>query len=246
LLRVQYPFGELSVTDDLMASLNGKALEPKARTLREMCDVLYDPKVVGRLPGDTVLYRMYRNAILNEHAEIFRKRRIRFDITVMAPMDLGEELNKTLGHYHPKAADDLSYPEIYQVLRGQAAFLLQKAYGGVITDFRIVEAGSGDAVLIPPNYGHVTVNTGEEPLVMANLVSDAFSSIYEDYVNKGGAAYYLLRGGRLVPNPKYCRLPEPRLSKERFTVSKDLYTDFISCPACFSYLNDPSRLEKLI
>jgi len=244
LLRIRYPFGELEVTDDLMVYLNGRALEPGSRTLREMCEVLCNPKAVT-LPGDTVLYRMYRNAIQENHAEIFQKRRIRFDITVMAPLLLGEEPNKTLGHYHPNATDDLTYPEIYQVLHGQATYLLQKAYGGIITDFIVVEAEAGDAVLIPPNYGHVTVNSGEEPLVMANLVSDAFSSLYEGYMTKGGAAYYLLKGGRIIPNPKYCRLPEPRFSKERFTVSKDLYTDFISCPSCFSYLNDPSKLEKI-
>lgn len=245
LLHIRYPFGELEVTDDLMVSLNGRALEPGSRTLSAMYEVLCNPKAVV-LPGETVLYRMFRNAIQEKHAEIFRRRRIRFDITVMAPLLLGEELNKTLGHYHPNATEDLTYPEIYQVLHGQATYLLQRAYGGIITDFIVLEAAAGDAVLIPPNHGHVTVNSGEEPLVMANLVSSTFSSLYEGYIIKGGAAYYLLKGGRIMPNPKYCRLPEPRFSKERFTVSKDLYTDFIYCPSCFSYLNDPSELENLI
>ncbi|MBM5805968.1 MAG: glucose-6-phosphate isomerase [Candidatus Verstraetearchaeota archaeon] len=245
MLHIRYPFGELEVTDDLMVSLNGRALEPGSRTLSAMYEVLCNPKAVV-LPGETVLYRMFRNAIQEKHAEIFRRRRIRFDITVMAPLLLGEELNKTLGHYHPNATEDLTYPEIYQVLHGQATYLLQRAYGGIITDFIVLEAAAGDAVLIPPNHGHVTVNSGEEPLVMANLVSSTFSSLYEGYIIKGGAAYYLLKGGRIMPNPKYCRLPEPRFSKERFTVSKDLYTDFIYCPSCFSYLNDPSELENLI
>jgi glucose-6-phosphate isomerase len=246
LLYIRYPFGELRITDDLLVSLDGKTLEPQARRLREMYCVLYDPKAVDKVPSDTVLYCMYRDAILKEHLKLFRKKKVRFDITVIAPMVLGGELNKTLGHYHPKAVDNLSYPEIYQVLWGHASYLLQKKEGGAISDFRIIEVGAGDTLLIPPNYGHVTVNSGETPLVMANLVSDASTSVYEDYVSKGGAAYYLLKGGRLVPNPRYGQLPEPRSSKERFTVSKDLYTDFISCPNCYSYLNDPSELEKLI
>jgi glucose-6-phosphate isomerase len=246
LLHIRYPFGELRITDNLFVSLNGKTLEPQARRLREMYCVLYDPKAADKIPSDTVLYYMYRDAILEEHLKLFRKRKVRFDITVIAPMVLGDELNKTLGHYHPKAVDNLSYPEIYQVLYGRASYLLQKKKGSTISDFRIIEAGAGDALLIPPNYGHVTVNSGGTPLVMANLVSDTFTSIYEDYTSKGGAAYYLLKGGGLIPNPRYGQLPEPKSSKERFTVSKDLYTDFISCPTCFSYLNDPSKLDKLI
>lgn len=240
--HIRYPFGELRITDDLLVSLNGKTLEPQVRRLREMYSVLYDPKAVDNLPSDTILYCMYRDAILREHLKLFRKKKVRFDITVMAPMVLGREFNKTLGHSHPKAVDSLSYPEIYQVLYGHASYLLQKEEEGIISDFRIIEAGAGDALLIPPNYGHVTVNSSETLLVMANLVSDTFTSVYEDFISKGGAAYYLLKDGRLVPNPRYGRLPEPRSSKERFTVSKDLYTDFISCPHCFSYLNDPSKL----
>ena len=246
LLHIRYPFGELKITDDLLVSLNGKTLKPQARRLREMYGVLYDPKAVDNIPSDTILYCMYRNAILKEHLKLFRKKKVRFDITVIAPMVLGGELNKTLGHYHPKAVDNLSYPEIYQVLWGHATYLLQKKEGGTISDFVIIEVGAGDTLLIPPNYGHVTVNSGETPLVMANLVSDTFTSVYEDFVSQGGAAYYLLKGGRLVPNPRYDQLPKPRSSKERFTVSKDLYTDFISCPNCYSYLNDPSELEKSI
>jgi glucose-6-phosphate isomerase len=242
LLHIRYPFGDLRVTKDLHISLNGKNLEPQARTLKEMYRVLYHPEMVKNLPSDTILYYMYRDAILKQHLKLFRKKKVRFDITVMTPLVIGEELNKTLGHYHPNAVDTLSYPEIYQVLYGHASYLLQKEERGTISDFKIVEVWAGDALLIPPNYGHVTVNSGETILIMVNLVSDTFTSVYENFISKVGAAYYLLKGGRLVPNPNYSKLPEPRFSKEHFVVSKDLYTDFISCPNCFSYLNDPSTL----
>jgi glucose-6-phosphate isomerase len=242
LLHIRYPFGELRVTDDLHIVLNNKTFEPQARTLKEMYGVLYHPKAVENLPSDTVLYCMYRDTVLKEHLKLFRKKKVRFDITIITPLVLGEELNKTLGHYHPKAVGTLSYPEIYQVLYGHASYLLQKEEKSIISDFRIIKAWAGDVILIPPNYGHVTVNSGETILVMANLVSDTFTSVYEDFVSKGGAAYYLLKGGRFVPNPNYGKLPEPRFSREHFAVSKDLYTDFISCPNCFSFLNDPSKL----
>jgi glucose-6-phosphate isomerase len=178
-------------------------------------------------------------------AKLFKARHLRHDITIMAPLDLGSEPNKTLGHFHPVASGELTYPEIYHVLNGSAVYLLQKEENGEVADFVKVDARQGDAIIIPPNYGHVTVNIGNEPLVMANLVSDKFSSIYEGYEKMGGAAYYLLRDGRLVANPRYNKLRKPRTSRPNFMVSKDLYDDFLSCPSCFAYLNQPIKLGGL-
>lgn len=240
-----WPFATLTLDDSLGVSLNGRGLEPKDRTLGDLLPVLHDPASVKGMPRDTVLYRMNRDAVLDRHREVFRSNGIRFDLTVMAGVDLGEEPNKTLGHYHPIAVGKLSYPEVYQVLLGRATYILQREEGGVITDVVVVEAAEGEAVLIPPNYGHVTVNSGGSPLVMSNLVSDRFSSVYDEYISKAGAAYYLLKGERLVPNRKYGVLPEPRFARSNLRVSKDLYTDFVSCPSCFLYLNDPSNMGDL-
>jgi glucose-6-phosphate isomerase len=241
---IKSQFATLSIDPDLHLSSEGFSAEEGARMLGDLTSVLRgQPK--PRLPGDTVLYRMYRSFIRPSDAKLFKARNLRHDITVMAPLDLGSEPNKTLGHYHPVASGGLSYPEIYHVLSGTAAYLLQKEVTGKIADFVRVDAKQGDAIIIPPNFGHVTVNAGDEPLVMANLVSDKFSSIYEGYEKMGGAAYYLLNDGRLVANPHYGKLPKPRTARPNFMVSKDLYTDFLSCPSCFAYLNQPLRLGGL-
>lgn len=237
-------FSSLLIGQDLRLSADGFKAEESTRTLDELSAVLRGrPK--PKLPGDTVLYRMYRSFMRPSDAKLFKSRNIRHDITIIAPLDLGSEPNKTLGHYHPMASAGLSYPEVYNVLNGHASYLLQKEEQGQVTDFVSVDARQGDAIIIPPNYGHVTVNTGDQPLVMANLVSDRFSSVYEGYEKKGGAAYYLLKGGRLVVNPRYGRLQKPRTAGPNFMVSKDLYSDFLSCPRCFAYLNDPSALGGL-
>jgi glucose-6-phosphate isomerase len=161
----------------------------------------------------------------------------------MSNITIGREWNKTLGHYHPIAENNLSYPELYQVLYGKATFLLQKKVNDEIIDFVIAEVKEGEAFLIPPNYGHVTINSGNKILVMANLVSSNFQSLYEEYIRHKGAAYYLLVDGSLIPNPNYKKIVRPRFSNKRFPISKDIYSDFLSCPSCFNFLNKPSLIS---
>jgi len=67
----------------------------------------------------------------------------------------------------------------------------------------LVKAGAGDVVVIPPGFGHVTINPGNADLVMANLVSTAFSSDYAPYAAMGGAACYEMADGTFVKNPRY-------------------------------------------
>jgi len=245
-LSIRCPFASVELADDLSLSINGKQWEPIDRVISEMCEVAYDLPGIAKIPKDTVCYRMFRGVIEGREGEVFHKAGVRFDITAMADLPLGQELNKTLGHYHPAIVNGLSFPEIYQVIHGNAVYLLQKKEEGGsgmrLTDFVTVKAQKGDALLIPPNYGHVTVNVGPGPLLMANLVSDCFSSLYEEYIAKRGAAYYLLKENRLVHNTNYADPPKPRSSNPNFAVRKDLFTDFISSTSSFSCLNHPEEL----
>lgn len=240
MVSIKGSFGTIQVSETLLLSINGFELSPTFRTLEELIPVVYDIDSVKELPKNTILYSMYRGFSLEEHTHIFKNKKVRFDITVLSGVKLGKELNKTLGHYHPIAEDALSYPEIYQVLFGEATYLLQRDVGGNVTDFAVAKVKAGEAILIPPNYGHVTVNSGGGILVMVNLVSDSFQSLYDDYIRKRGAAYYLLTDGSMVPNTLYKNIPPPRYITKKFPVSKDLYSDFTSCPACFEFLNKPS------
>lgn len=242
---MHYPFGKLEVDEDLILSLNGVALNGEPRLLRDIMSVLRNRGFVNDQNSGMVLYRMYRSVAVDPaHVGAFRMHSVRFDLTVMASCLLDREPNKTLGHIHQEAKPGLSYPELYQVLHGHASYLLQRFEGrtGRVSEFLVVDAGPGDAVLIPPNYGHVTVNVGGVPLVMANLVSTRFSSNYEPYMKLRGAAYYLLEGGIFEPNPNYSDLPQPARSGEKYPVSKDIYTDFLCCPKSYSFLNDPTRI----
>ncbi|HRR54080.1 MAG TPA: glucose-6-phosphate isomerase family protein [Candidatus Methanomethylicus sp.] len=236
-----YQMGPLNVSKDLDVSIDGAILPYTVRTIRDVAPVLLDSDHLSKLAPDTVLYRMYRGAVQSAHRPIFERYHLRFDITILQPLHLGREYNKTLGHSHPDFSPGISYPEAYQVLHGDACFLLQKLKDGVVEEFRVIKASAGDSVLIPPNYGHVTANCGKDPLVMSNLVSTDFASIYSEYVKHRGAAYYMLVDGRLIPNPSYGRLPKPVYAKDRLNIRRSLYLDFVESPGSFSYLSSPSQ-----
>ena len=140
------------------------------RRLLGMKHVLLDETVDQ--PDET--YYMYRDVCLEADKDLFRGKGFRYDLTVVPGLMLGREFNKTYGHFHPLASAKCSYPEVYEVLNGQAHYLLQDRDHALV-----VEAVAGDKVLIPPNYGHVTINPGKETLVMSNLVERTFASEYE-------------------------------------------------------------------
>ncbi|MEN6395489.1 MAG: glucose-6-phosphate isomerase family protein [Methanoregula sp.] len=190
---------------------NGALPAPGIRTIREMRTVLAAPTCVASDP----LYYMYRDLAWSESDRRWLSRhQLRYDITVIPPKDLCGEHVKTKGHYHPKNPAGTGYPEVYEVLEGTAQFLLQSRR---LDDVILIHAGTGSCVIIPPGYGHISINPSPEtPLVMSNLVSTAFESEYGEYETLHGAAYYVMSDGRIVKNPHYAEVPPVR----RFTVVK--------------------------
>ena len=101
---------------------------------------------------------------------------LRYDLTVIPSCEICGEWVKTKGHYHPKNPAGIGYPEIYEVIEGQVHYLLQSRN---LDDVVIISAQAGDLVIIPPEYGHVSINPSQDSaLVMANIVSTAFESEY--------------------------------------------------------------------
>jgi len=188
----------------------GKEVEPDVRMLSDLKGVLYDKGAVIGI-GDAPAYYMYRDlALSKKDKDTLLENDLRYDITVIPPRMLGIEYVKTLGHYHPLIPKTkTSYPEVYEVLSGEAHYLLQKEEKGRITDVVLVKAEKNDKVVIPPNYGHVTINPSNKELKMANLVSRAFESDYKPYLERRGGAYYELSSG-FVANKNYGKLPDLR------------------------------------
>lgn len=187
------------------------------RKLHDMEDVVFDREWFEKTDEiNKDMYYMFRDlAKSDSDLEIIKSNHLRYDITRIPPGMLGSEYIKTVGHYHPKVpGTDVYYPEIYQVLEGSAIYLMQKAEPGeedIVLDVAVIKAEKGDMVLVPPGYGHVTINASEKTLEMANWVCRDFSSVYEPIKRLSGAAYFLLKDG-FAKNPLYTDVPPVRYS----------------------------------
>lgn len=211
-----------------------KTIQPSVRTFADLKDVMKEEPT-----NDGDAYYMYR--------EIAKQNDIRYDITVI-PQWEETEMAKTYGHCHPIAENHLSFPEIYQILQGEAFFLLQRELANGSFFVSIVEGKKGDVLLIPPNFCHTTINRGQEQLILANLVSDNFTSDYSMYKKNHGAAYYVMASGDFVQNPYYIISNNERVSpiqiNKRYGVEfSDLLAEFFHSPQKFDFLNHPSLLK---
>ena len=228
----------------------GGTFSPEVRKLDDMKEVVLDKRFLASANMDMELYYMFREVSKNEDdAKRIKEKGLRYDITIIPPNTLGTEFVKTAGHYHPRLpGSQMTYPEMYEVLEGEAHYLLQRREEErgteKITDVIVVKAKEGDKVIIPPNYGHVTINPSETTLKMANWVARTFSSIYEPIRVKGGAAYFELTNGEFIKNKKYGSVPDIRFLKPEDTWLKQIKLN--NEVAMYELLREPEKLQFLI
>ncbi len=233
---------------DRTLRIGGVSVEPQVRMLSELEDVLFDRSCIDA--GDAELYYMYRDIYLSKRdRDSLLDLGLRYDITVIPPRMLGEEYVKTAGHYHPPVpGTEITYPELYEVLDGQAHFLLQKPENWEsVSDVVLIEAKKSDKVLIPPGYGHITINPSKKVLRIANLVSREFESIYEPMRRMGGAAYFELRSG-FIENKRYSKLVPLRrrksVSKRSLLRGREIYGLLREDSPVLKYLVKPQLYLK--
>ncbi len=210
-----------------------KNLTPDIRHLNDIREVVFDQDWFKSAPN-IELYYMYRG--------IEEKDGIRYDITIVPAKMLGQEYTKTKGHYHIG-----KYQEVYTVLEGQSIYLMQKKKDGSedeIEDVYAVKCQKGDVVVIPPDYGHITINPSEtEELKMANWVSPECKSDYSLFEKLHGACYYFIasqsqthadltqtdadtkKQGIWIKNENYKSVPELRFEEPLKSVPENL--DFL-------------------
>lgn len=168
----------------------------QTRKLAEMTEVLFDQNWAKNADQNLTLYRMYRG--------LKEKNGLRYDITVIFPLLLGQEYNKTFGHSH-------ACQESYEILEGEAIFLLQEAKNGIIGSIRAIFAKPGDKIPIPANCKHLTINASDQILKLANWTDIGFQSDYESVRKKHGFGYYAVKGENglaWIKNPHYKQVPE--------------------------------------
>lgn len=182
-----------------------KKNNPEIRFLNDIKNVLYDKNWLKTAPNFPVYY-MYRG--------IKKGGELRYDLTVIPPQMLGQEFTKTKGHEHSN-----KYGEVYIVLRGKAIYLIQKWKNNRIEDVYAVKAKKNDVVVIPPYYGHITINPAKQELIEANWINKNCKNIYDLFEKKRGTCYYYSKSG-WVRNKNYKKVPKLRFEKPLNPVRK--------------------------
>jgi glucose-6-phosphate isomerase len=225
---------------------DGPLPEPDIRTAEDLRNVLANPGCTCTGP----VYYMYRDvARSTDDRSWLAAQKLRFDITVIPPRELCGEYNKTKGHYHPADPQGTGYPEIYEVLAGEAHYLIQNHD---CSDVVMIAACAGEIVVVPPGYGHVTINpTRATVLQMANIVSSRFSSNYLGYEAQNGAAFFEWIQEGFVRNPSYRNHPHLRLVKAQRladvtkAIPDPLYNLIENRAPVLKFLNCPEKFESL-
>ncbi|MDT7886166.1 MAG: glucose-6-phosphate isomerase family protein [Thermoproteota archaeon] len=209
--------------------------EPSIKRLEDLIDVFYD---FENLDKNIILYYVYRNLNNEESRAYTELYQLRFDVTVLPPIEIGKEKNKTHGHYHPEAAPGRAFPEIYQILKGEALFILQNIEGDEVKSVLLIRGKERELIMIPPNYGHNMINIGKDVLITMNLVSNRFLPLYELYKIKKGSCLYFLKNNKLIKNKNYAKIIEIKMLKPKINYI-NIFTDFIKDPEKYLFLNRP-------
>jgi len=209
-------------------SLNWETYQPDIRTFEQMKNLYIDEL---DFDNNDICYLMYRWVYLNnDDKAIFEENNLRYDVTIILPKFFGIEYNKTFWHYHPKRNENSFFEEIYQVLHWKAIYLQQNDNKSFYT-----KANNQDVVLMENWFWHTTINPSNNVLIMANIVSNKFSSIYDEYKNKKWARYYFTTSW-WIKNKNYNDNVKLEESSKLFK-SNDIYGDFVKNPKRFSFLN---------
>ncbi len=210
------------------------------------------------MKADEHCYDFYRDIVFEKHRALFAKYDFRYDITVIMPGTVNSECKKTSGHYHGYIpGEQLTYPEVYEVLSGEAIYILQKVKNFdnpdeeiEIGEIKAVRVKAGQAIIIPPFWGHCSINGGTDALVFSNIAVVSCPLHYEPIKNKHGLGLYALRNNgeiQLVKNQSYKSVPDFKVvtplenSDLGIEFGKPVYQEFIKSPEKFDFLLHPDR-----
>ena len=207
---------------------------------------------------DEAFYDVYRGICYPNDEQFLSDHDIQYDITIIMPGQVNGECKKTSGHYHgwnPERTH--TFGEVYEVIEGTALFVLQRADNFneepehvKIEDLIFVTVPAGKTLLVPPDYGHCSVNIGDGPLVFSNVAYTKCPVQYESVRHYHGMAYYVVKeDGKIllrknenyrdsiVPEPRFATVTENPALGIRF--NQGAYLNFRETPDAFDFLPHP-------
>jgi glucose-6-phosphate isomerase len=240
-LPVRIRRGWLSVASDVLVE------EDLVRRLGELDAVAAEP--VGRRARRRE-YRML-NGVRHVRDAHLDGLPLRYELTGMTGRPIGWEAAKTAGHVHVRPPGSrLGYPEIVEVLHGEAGFLVADLAmtpdGPRSSRAWLVRARPGDWVVLPPILAHVTVDLGAGPLVFSDVIDRRATGVYAGVREARGFGWYVGADGELRANPAYGsppRLEEVPAAEWSGPAPGPLYEAFRDDPGRFAGLSDPDGFE---
>ncbi len=223
--------------------------EDFVRQLHELARVSADP--IGP-DGGRVEYRML-NGVRRAQDSQLAGNALRYELTAMFGRPIGWEAAKTAGHVHVRPqGSTYGYPEIVEVLHGEAGFLIADLSVGPegprSSRAWLVRAHPGDWVVLPPELAHVTIDLGAGPLVFSDVIDRAAAGIYSDVADAHGFVWYVGASGELRANERYSSTPtleEVEAVDWCGPAGGPLYEAFRADPAGLSWLSDPDRFAAV-
>lgn len=192
-----------SPDNPVMASADVTVGRHLTRSLEVLRPFLADPDAVGpRYP-----YHVYEDVVGRADQPWVSQTGLRFDIAVIMPGMLGSEWMKTAGHFH-RSVHNQSLPELVEVAHGRGLILLQlMRTPDRVAEIVVLRVMRGDWVVIPPGYGHVSINTTSSPLILTHVRSRGVRLEYEEMARHRGAGYWIGPAGQWM-NTSYEEVPE--------------------------------------
>lgn len=225
--------------------------EVEVRHLDDVRRSLMDPNCEG--PRD--LYAIAMDVGRKEELDAMLKRDLLFATCNYNFGTMGQEPVRSQGHIHAVSAScGASTCELYEIWEGTAIIYMQESCKDNPGRCFAVTAKAGDVVIVPPYWGHQTVNADiHHPMVFGAWCVRDYGFDYDDVRAHHGLAYYpIVKDGvvRWQKNDHYepCTLIEkaPRLYTDfGIEPGKPLYQQFIEDPDRMLFVSKPQTAAEL-
>ncbi|MCF0110652.1 MAG: glucose-6-phosphate isomerase [Erysipelotrichaceae bacterium] len=217
----------------------------EVRHLSDIRKSLMDPQCEG--PED--LYAIAMDVGMESELPAMLERNLLFATCNYNYGTMGKEPVRSQGHVHAISAScNDSTCELYEIWEGTAIIYMQESVKDDPVRCYAVTAHAGDVVIVPPGWGHQTVNADiTHPMVFGAWCVRDYGFDYVDVRAHGGLAYFPMVEGNTVtwvhnPNYKKCELIEkaPRKYTEfHLDYTKPLYEQFKDDPDRMLFVSKP-------
>ncbi|EMF0090960.1 glucose-6-phosphate isomerase [Enterococcus hirae] len=113
--------------------------------------------------GPEIVYTIAMDIGKKKDQHALQQKGLLYGIVEYAAGKLGNEPIKSQGHRHAiSKISHMSTPEVFEILEGQALIYMQENLEKNAGKCYAVEARKGDIVIVPPGWGHCTINASTE------------------------------------------------------------------------------------